>query len=116
MAQLISRSVSRPGVSDVTSIAAFGYDLYAATASGRVFHVDMLGNPKRAVRVAGIDGAVSVAAGKEFACAVLREGTVSCWGVNKFYRLGNGKEDLKYRITRPTTVQAAPTHADAGTD
>jgi putative nucleotidyltransferase with HDIG domain len=48
------------------------------------------------VQVAGVGGvgfltgAVEVAAGEDFSCAVIDDGTVSCWGEDDDYQLGNG--------------------------
>lgn len=38
----------------------------------------------------GISNAVSVGTGDEFACALLRSGTVYCWGANNYGQLGTG--------------------------
>ncbi|HWM20536.1 MAG TPA: hypothetical protein VNO51_12670 [Ilumatobacteraceae bacterium] len=40
--------------------------------------------------VGGIDNAVSVSAGYTHSCAVLANGTVKCWGDNRFGQLGDG--------------------------
>ena len=46
---------------------------------------------KTPVKVSGISDAVTVAVGYSFACAVLRSGTIECWGGNNNYgELGNG--------------------------
>ena len=37
-----------------------------------------------------LDGATSIAAGADFACAVLRDGGVVCWGDNAWGQLGSG--------------------------
>ena len=42
------------------------------------------------VTVSGITGAVAVAAGYSYACAVLSGGTIRCWGYNADGELGNG--------------------------
>ena len=42
--------------------------------------------------VAGLADAVSVAVGYEFTCALLKLGTVACWGRNEVGQLGNGSQ------------------------
>ncbi len=40
--------------------------------------------------VSGLSNAVDVVTGDDFACALISDGTVSCWGNNLFGQLGNG--------------------------
>lgn len=52
-------------------------------------------DPERAtsvapVPVAGVSNAVEVAVGFDFACARLKDGTVTCWGANALGQLGRG--------------------------
>jgi alpha-tubulin suppressor-like RCC1 family protein len=42
------------------------------------------------VRVVGIDDAVRIAAGSGHSCALRGEGSVMCWGDNRYGQLGNG--------------------------
>jgi alpha-tubulin suppressor-like RCC1 family protein len=41
------------------------------------------------VQVVGIDNATAICAGNEHNCALLQDGTVSCWGYNGSYQLGS---------------------------
>ena len=41
--------------------------------------------------VNGVTTAIQVSAGGEHSCAVLLDGTVTCWGANESGQLGNGK-------------------------
>lgn len=41
------------------------------------------------VRVDGITGATAVAAGRDFTCALLGDGSARCWGANDFGQLGS---------------------------
>jgi alpha-tubulin suppressor-like RCC1 family protein len=52
------------------------------------------------VQVAGVTDALDVAAGSDFSCAVLRDGTARCWGANDAGQLGDGG---------PKTTRRAPT-------
>ena len=45
------------------------------------------------VRVAGIEGARSIAAGARHTCALLEAGTIRCWGYNGFGQLGDGSDE-----------------------
>jgi Regulator of chromosome condensation (RCC1) repeat len=42
------------------------------------------------VAVPGLTNVAAVAANNEFSCALKHDGTVSCWGSNFYYQLGNG--------------------------
>lgn len=54
------------------------------------------------VKVQGISDAIKVAAGDSFSCAVHQAGSVSCWGNNDRFRLGN---DLSRSSTTPIEVK-----------
>ena len=54
------------------------------------------------VKVQGISDATKVAAGDGFSCAVHQTGSVSCWGNNRDFRLGN---DLDRSSTTPIEVK-----------
>jgi alpha-tubulin suppressor-like RCC1 family protein len=67
------------------------------------------------VSVAGISTAIGITANDVHACAVLRGGTVECWGANDYGELGDGTTNYS---NTPVTVHAtyAPTSLSAGPD
>jgi alpha-tubulin suppressor-like RCC1 family protein len=82
------------------SVWAWGYNTFGALGDGVSSHghecdwdidsglaLDCSPSP---VKVANLTGAVAVAAGQYFACAVKSDGTVWCWGVNDDGQLGRG--------------------------
>jgi alpha-tubulin suppressor-like RCC1 family protein len=84
----------------VVALGAGFYDTYAVMSDGTVYawgdnSFDQLGNGDDSVsgsevplRVAGIASAVDVKGGYQSACALLEDGTVSCWGTNSSGILG----------------------------
>jgi alpha-tubulin suppressor-like RCC1 family protein len=88
-------------VSCGTTIAASLSHTCALTSAGTVLcwgsnEYGQLGNDDTAnstapVQVVGLPGqAVSIAAGNDFTCALIHDGTVWCWGGNASGQLGNG--------------------------
>ena len=59
------------------------------------------------VAVSGIINAIVVAAGYYYACAVLSDGTVQCWGSNVAGQLGNGTQATTGCQCSPTPVQVS---------
>jgi alpha-tubulin suppressor-like RCC1 family protein len=53
-------------------------------------------------KIARVRGARSVAVGDRHACALLKDGTVRCWGASEDGRLGTGTSDL---VARPVRVR-----------
>lgn len=60
-------------------------------------------NATRPIKVEGLRDVVALASGRFHNCALLENGTVSCWGRNDAGQLGNGKKD--WQITSPTRVE-----------
>ncbi len=60
------------------------------------------GNPTP-VHVDGVSGAVAIAAGQAHTCAVLSDGTMSCWGENLY-----GESGADPSITPPTQINDLP--------
>lgn len=100
-----AKPVKVMNVFGATAIATGGYHS-CAVISGKVYcwgygGEGQLGNGKSGygyvsgtpVNVSGITSASSLVAGEKFTCALLTEGTVSCWGYNGQGQLGNGKTD-----------------------
>jgi alpha-tubulin suppressor-like RCC1 family protein len=91
------------GITDAVDIAAGRSHTCVARKSGKVscwgFNLDgQLGNGETAnrkaapVEVVGLTGAVAVAAGGNFSCALRRGGSVACWGGNGAGQLGKGDD------------------------
>lgn len=93
------------GLAGITKISGSGFDLYAVTNEGRVFHVPVVSTFGPAEPVADIYDAVSVAAGHSFACVATRSGTVRCWGKNDIGQLGDGDMLPPMKQQGPTNVQ-----------
>jgi alpha-tubulin suppressor-like RCC1 family protein len=67
------------------------------------------------VKVTGIEGATAVSAGEDFACAILADRTVTCWGGNHFGQLGNGtKTDTLVPVVVSGAVGATKISAGSG--
>jgi hypothetical protein len=53
------------------------------------------------VPISGLSGVTSVVVGEMHTCALMGDGTVRCWGDNRYGQLGDGTTDTR---TTPTTV------------
>jgi len=100
----VSEPVAVVGITNATALAAGGGHTCALLRSGTVkcwgsnsageLGVGMLGASELCkghwgtscapVEVQGITGAVGIAAGGEYSCALLRDATISCWGAFPF--------------------------------
>jgi alpha-tubulin suppressor-like RCC1 family protein len=106
-------TTSVPGLGAVTRIAAGGRHTCAATGSsvrcwGRSVNGqlgDGVVRPFSAtpVAVVALPAAVmQLTAGAEHSCALLSDGTISCWGANQFFQLGSAAPGI--RSATPVTV------------
>ena len=81
------------------TIKCWGYNNFSSIGNGntneRIFR-----NP---TRVRTIKNAISLSVGRDFACALLDDGRVRCWGVNQFGQLGDGRQSSESAI--PVTVR-----------
>ena len=91
----ISGPVQMPNLEGVTALISGGQHMCAMVAGGRVRCWGFDGNGELGggasnpdnpvlvpVEVAGLEGATALAAGGEFTCALIADGTVRCWGRN----------------------------------
>ena len=67
-----------------------GIECWGSNLSGRLGIGTTGGTSSVPLPVVGITSAVSVSAGRIHSCAVLAGGTVQCWGINGFGKLGDG--------------------------
>ncbi|HSO34903.1 MAG TPA: hypothetical protein VLT33_20380 [Labilithrix sp.] len=67
---------------------------------GRQLEDADLAGPHAPRRVERLQGAVDIAPGLAFACALMPDGTVPCWGSGADGALGDGAKDTGYRETR----------------
>ncbi len=99
------------GLADVAQLSAGAGHTCALTTQGAVWcwgrqEQGQLGNGHRArepltrpVLVPGVADAVQLATGENHTCALLRDGTLRCWGMNETGQLGVGSE-----VNTPTAV------------
>ena len=122
--------VSVRGISTATALSLGELHTCALLASGAVMcwgsnYFGQLGNGSTAyyssipVRVTGISTAIAITAGRGHTCAVLRSGSVKCWGVNSRGQLGNGTWTnsnipvLVRSINSPIRLEAGSDHTCA---
>jgi alpha-tubulin suppressor-like RCC1 family protein len=63
---------------------------WGLNSNGQVGNGTTTGFVKQPATVTGLSGVVAISAGDEHTCALLRAGTVKCWGANLGGQLGNG--------------------------
>lgn len=97
------------GLASSAAVAAGGLQTFAVTEDGSVYawgaaDLGRLGTDSEApylaqpTLVTGLDpGVVSVAVGTAHACALLSDGTVECWGDNRFGQLGDGTTNSRFQ-------------------
>ena len=57
------------------------------------------------VKVEGITDATAIATGAEHSCALREDGTISCWGANRYGQLGNGRNGEDATSSAPVEVE-----------
>ena len=57
---------------------------------GQLGNGEVGGSQSKPVQVAGIKDPTSIAAGSQFSCAAIEDGSVKCWGYNQRGQLGDG--------------------------
>ncbi len=88
------------------SLACWGDNGAGQLGDGVPFDAGPRGQALEPQAVVGIDDAIAIAAGLSHNCAVKRDHTVVCWGVNTFGQLGNG---TKERSPSPVPVSGVTT-------
>lgn len=74
-------------------------------SSGQLGHGSVVEMSRSPVLVAGIDDAVDVELGMNHACALHRNGEVSCWGSNELGQLGSGTAGSGLTSATPRRVE-----------
>lgn len=81
----------------IQSVSVNGGAVYILLASGKVqawgndgLVVTSLTDGKNVSFVAGLIDVVDISAGESHSCAVIRDGTIKCWGSNSWGELGDG--------------------------
>ena len=73
------------------SVSCWGYGSYGQLGDGSTTSTQ-----STPVSVSGISTATSVSAGESHTCSVLSGGSVSCWGLGSYGRLGNDSTNTQY--------------------
>lgn len=93
------------------SVTCWGLDLDGQLGDGAVYTLQRL----TPVEVSGLTDATAISAGGNHTCALRRDGSVACWGLNRSGRLGDGTEDNR---NTPVAVKglAGAVSVSAGSD
>jgi len=114
------------GLPNATAVAAGSLQTYALADDGSVYawgatDLGRLGIDTEATFVAqptivaGLSGPVAaVEVGTAHACALLKDGTVECWGDNRFGQLGDGTTVSRFQPAPVTGIDEAVTELAAG--
>ena len=99
-------------------ISVVHYSPAARSSAGGITTMAQLGDGSNTdsnipVSVTGISTAIAITAGLGHACAVLRSGSVKCWGFNTYGELGNGTTTNSNIPVRVREINA-PTRLAAG--
>jgi alpha-tubulin suppressor-like RCC1 family protein len=119
--------VTVAGVANAVSISAGDLHTCAVRADGTVWcwgddTFGKLGNatiptsPSLPVQVTGVSGAVSVAAGSNHTCALLFDGTVTCWGGTFFGQGGSGSTQITPLLPAVPTFRLSPSNTVRAVD
>ena len=85
-------------VVDGGAVMCWGAQTYGQLGDGVIAQL----NQPKPVAVKGLSGAKALASGFGHTCAVRGDGTVACWGYNKYGSLGNGTNDDSGSFVAPT--------------
>ena len=100
------------------TIRCWGAHYFGELGSGPDRHElglgERAGNQPGHERVAGIVGAVAVASGTDFSCAIVSHGGVRCWGLNFVGQVGDGSRLNARFVPVPVTGLAHATAIAAG--
>jgi hypothetical protein len=83
------------------SVHCWGYDAWGALGDGEASD-----EPQTVpTAVVGLADAVQISLGNYHSCALLRDGTVRCWGLNQRSEVGDGTTELRASPVRATALE-----------
>jgi alpha-tubulin suppressor-like RCC1 family protein len=103
--------ITRVALPPVRAVRIGNAGTYALAVDGSVwswgYQPDYVANTD-VRRIERLTGAIDIVAGFAFACALMPDGSVPCWGTNRNGELGDGSErTLTYRETRAAIADVA---------